>query len=172
MTTGQPLLIQLPLSVANGQAGTLVNIPVSSLSAATSLNKAKTTSSTATFILKPASAITTAPASAQAGATVPTLQASTGQMSVARAVYQGGTGGITTPNAGISVTTARTPAQPVFVAGAMSSVSSPATSGPAATGSTAPGPPQGTSLTSKTGRFVRCCTRLLCLWYLECLSCS
>lgn len=168
MTTGQPLLIQLPLSVANGQAGTLVNIPVSSLSAASSLNKAKTTSSTATFILKPASAITTAPASA----TVPTLQPSTGQMSVARAVYQGGTGGITTPNAGISVTTARTPAQPVFVAGAMSSVSSPATSGPAATGSTAPGPPQGTSLTSKTGRFVCCFTRLLCLTYLECLSCS
>lgn len=152
MTTGQPLLIQLPLSMANGQAGTLVNIPVSSLSAASSLNKTKTTSSTATFILKPASAITTAPASAPAA--VPALQASTGQMSLARAVYQGGTGGITTPNAGVSVTTARTPAQSVSVAGAMSSVSSPATSGPAATGSTAPGPPQGTSLTSKTGGFV------------------
>uniref|UniRef100_A0A3Q4B0Q0 Fibronectin type-III domain-containing protein n=1 Tax=Mola mola TaxID=94237 RepID=A0A3Q4B0Q0_MOLML len=134
MTTGQPLLIQLPLSVANGQAGALVNIPVSTLSAANSLNKAKTTSSTATFILKPASAITTAPAT----------------MSVARAVYQGGTGGITTPNAGVSVTTARTPAQAVSVAGALSSVSSPAASGPAATGSAAPGPPQGTSLTSKT----------------------
>nr|XP_046267911.1 activating transcription factor 7-interacting protein 1 isoform X2 [Scatophagus argus] len=150
VTTGQPLLIQLPLSMANGQAGTLVNIPVSSLSAASSLNKAKTTSSTATFILKPAPAITTAPASAPAAATVPALQASTGQMSVARAVYQGGTGGITTPSAGVSVTTARTPAQSVSVAGAMSSASSPATSGPAATGSTAPGPPQGTSLTSKT----------------------
>uniref|UniRef100_A0A3P8U318 Activating transcription factor 7 interacting protein n=1 Tax=Amphiprion percula TaxID=161767 RepID=A0A3P8U318_AMPPE len=154
MATGQPLLIQLPLSV-NGQAGTLVNIPVSSLSAASSLNKAKTTASTTTFILKPASATTTAPVSASAAATVPALQASTGQMSstqisLARAVYQGGTGGITTPNAGVSVTTARTPAQSVSVVGALSSASSPATSGPAATGSTAPGPPQGTSLTSKT----------------------
>ncbi|XP_074521228.1 activating transcription factor 7-interacting protein 1 isoform X2 [Halichoeres trimaculatus] len=155
MATGQPLLIQLPLSMTNGQAGTLVNIPVSSLSAASSLTKAKTTASTATFIIKPASAVTTAPVSAPAAATVPALQSSTGQMStsqisVARAVYQGGAGGITTPNAGVSVTTARTPAQPVSVAGAMSSASSPATSGPAATGSTAPGPPQGTSLTSKT----------------------
>ncbi|XP_038569546.1 activating transcription factor 7-interacting protein 1 isoform X1 [Micropterus salmoides] len=155
MTTGQPLLIQLPLSMTNGQAGTLVNIPVSSLSAAGSLNKTKTTASTATFILKPAPAITTAPASAPTAATVSALQASTGQissaqLSLARAVYQGGAGGITTPNAGVSVTTARTPAQSVSVAGAMSSASSPATSGPAATGSTAPGPPQGTSLTSKT----------------------
>ncbi|XP_070834331.1 activating transcription factor 7-interacting protein 1 isoform X4 [Chaetodon trifascialis] len=155
MATGQPLLIQLPLSMTNGQAGTLVNIPVSSLSTASSLNKAKTTASTTTFILKPAPAITTAPASVPAAATVPALQASTGQMSsaqisLARAVYQGGAGGITTPNAGVSVTTARTPAQSVSVAGAMSSASSPATSGPAATGSTAPGPPQGTSLTSKT----------------------
>uniref|UniRef100_A0A3B4TIR3 Activating transcription factor 7 interacting protein n=1 Tax=Seriola dumerili TaxID=41447 RepID=A0A3B4TIR3_SERDU len=155
VATGQPLLIQLPLSVTNGQAGTLVNIPVSSLSAANSLNKAKTTASTATFILKPAPTTTTAPMSAPAAATVPALQASTGQMSsaqisLARAVYQGGAGGITTPNAGVSVTTARTPAQSVSVAGAMSSASSPATSGPAATGSTAPGPPQGTSLTSKT----------------------
>ncbi|XP_075900277.1 activating transcription factor 7-interacting protein 1 isoform X3 [Nelusetta ayraudi] len=149
VASGQPLLIQLPLSMPNGPAGTLVNIPVSSLSAVSSLNKAKTTAATATFILKPASALTTAPASSPAVATVPALQASSGQMSVAR-VYQGGTGGITTPNAGISVTTARTPAQSVSVAGAMSSVSSPATSGPAATGSTAPGPPQGTSLTSKT----------------------
>uniref|UniRef100_UPI0037E7B4CF activating transcription factor 7-interacting protein 1 isoform X2 n=1 Tax=Semicossyphus pulcher TaxID=241346 RepID=UPI0037E7B4CF len=153
MATGQPLLIQLPLSMTNGQAGTLVNIPVSSLSAAGSLTKAKTTAST-TFILKPAPTVTTAPASATV-ATVPALQASAGQMSptqisLARAVYQGGAGGITTPNAGVSVTSARTPAQSVSVAGAMSSASSPATSGPAATGSTAPGPPQGTSLTSKT----------------------
>ncbi|XP_047433687.1 activating transcription factor 7-interacting protein 1 isoform X2 [Mugil cephalus] len=154
VATGQPLLIQLPLSV-NGQAGTLVNIPVSSLSAANSLNKAKTTASTTTFILKPAPITTTAPASAPGAATAQALQASPGQMSpaqisLARAVYQGGTGGISTPNAGVSVTTARMPAQSVSVVGAMSSVSSPATSGPAATGSTAPGPPQGTSLTSKT----------------------
>ncbi|KAL6110127.1 atf7ip [Pungitius sinensis] len=154
MAGGQPLLIQLPLSMTNGPAGTLVNIPMSSLSAAGSLGKAKTTSTT-TFILKPAPPITTSPALAPAVATVPALQASAGQMApaqitLARAVYQGGAGGITTPNAGVSVTTARTPAQSVSVAGALSSASSPATSGPAATGSTAPGPPQGTSLTSKT----------------------
>lgn len=151
MTTGQPLLIQLPLSVASAQAGTLVNIPVSSFSAASSLNKAKTTSSTTAFLIKPASAVTSAPVSAPV-TTVSALQGSPSQMSVARAVFQGGSGGICTPSAGVSVTTARTPAQPVSVAGAMSSVSSPATSGPAATGSTAPGPPQGTSLTSKTGQ--------------------
>ncbi|XP_068448051.1 activating transcription factor 7-interacting protein 1 [Clinocottus analis] len=156
MAGGQPLLIQLPLSMTNGQGGTLVNIPVSSLSAAGSLGKAKAATSTATFILKPAPAITTSPASgAAAVATVPALQASAGhmstaQLSFARPVYQGGAGGITTPNAGVSVTTARMPAQSVAVAGALSSASSPATSGPAATGSTAPGPPQGTSLTSKT----------------------
>ncbi|XP_042340953.1 activating transcription factor 7-interacting protein 1 [Plectropomus leopardus] len=154
VAAGQPLLIQLPISMANGQPGTLVNIPVSSLSAASSLTKAKTTAATTTFILKPAPATTTS-SSVPAVTTVPALQASTGQMSsaqisLARAVYQGGAGGITTPNAGVSVTTARTPAQSVSVAGAMSSASSPATSGPAATGSTAPGPPQGTSLTSKT----------------------
>ncbi|XP_054634066.1 activating transcription factor 7-interacting protein 1 [Dunckerocampus dactyliophorus] len=155
MTTGQPLLIQLPLSMANGQTGTLVNIPVSSLSAASSLNKPKTTASTATFIIKSAPATTTATASIPGAVTVPALQAPTGQMpsgqiSLARAVYQGGAGGISTPSAGVSVTTARTVAQPVSVAGAMSTVSSSATSGPAATGSAAPGPPQGTSLTSKT----------------------
>ncbi|XP_033937842.1 activating transcription factor 7-interacting protein 1 isoform X2 [Pseudochaenichthys georgianus] len=155
MAAGQPLLIQLPLSMTNGQGGMLVNIPVSSLSAATSHSKAKTTTTTTTFILKPASAITTSSASGPTVATVPSFQASTGmvsptQISIARALFQGGAGGITTPNAGVSVTTARAPAQSVSVAGAMSSASSPATSGPAATGSTAPGPPQGTSLTSKT----------------------
>ncbi|XP_034387916.1 activating transcription factor 7-interacting protein 1 isoform X2 [Cyclopterus lumpus] len=153
MAGGQPLLIQLPLSMTNGQGGTLVNFPVSSLSAGGSLGKAKTTTTTTTFILKPAPAITTSPASAVA--TVPALQASAGhmsptQISLTRAVFQGGAGGITTPNAGVSVTTARMPAQSVSVAGALSSASSPATSGPAATGSAAPGPPQGTSLTSKT----------------------
>lgn len=154
MTTGQPLLIQLPLSVANGQTGTLVNIPVSSFSAASSLNKAKTTSSTTAFLIKPASAVTSATVSAPVTTTVSALQGTTSQMSVARAVFQGGNGGICTPSAGVSVSTARTPTQPVSVAGAMSSISSPATSGPAATGSTAPGPPQGTSLTSKTGQWL------------------
>uniref|UniRef100_A0A096LW75 Activating transcription factor 7 interacting protein n=1 Tax=Poecilia formosa TaxID=48698 RepID=A0A096LW75_POEFO len=138
VTAGQPLVIQLPLSV-NGQTGTLVNFPVSSLAAATSLNKAKTTPSTTTFILKPSPAANTASA-----------PVATTQISLARAVYQGGAGRITTPNAGVSVTTVRAPAQSVSVAGAVSSASSPATSGPAATGSTAPGTPQGMSLTSKT----------------------
>ncbi|KAM3843277.1 uncharacterized protein ACN63O_021374 [Diretmus argenteus] len=154
MGPGQPLLIQLPLSMTNGQTGTLVNFPVSSLSAANSLNKGKTSTTTTTYILKPAPIITVATSSSVAD-TVLALQASTGQMSpgqisLARVVYSGGTGGINTPKAGVSVTAARTPAQLVSVAGAMSSASSPATSGPAATGSTAPGPPQGTSMTSKT----------------------
>ncbi|KAM3843042.1 uncharacterized protein ACN63O_021716 [Diretmus argenteus] len=154
MGPGQPLLIQLPLSMTNGQTGTLVNFPVSSLSAANSLNKGKTSTTTTTYILKPAPIITVATSSSVAD-TVSALQASTGQMSpgqisLARVVYSGGTGGINTPKAGVSVTAARTPAQSVSVAGAMSSASSPATSGPAATGSTAPGPPQGTSMTSKT----------------------
>lgn len=155
VAAGQPLVIQLPLSV-NGQTGTLVNFPVSSLSAATSLTKAKTTPSTTTFILKPSPATNPVSVSSSTAASLPAIQASAGQVSstqisVARAVYQGGAGGITTPNAGVSVTTARTPAQSVSVVGALSSASSPATSVPAATGSTAPGPPQGTSLTSKTG---------------------
>lgn len=154
MATGQPLLIQLPLSMANGQAGTLVNIPVSSLNAATSLNKAKTTAPT-TFILKSAPTSSSVVPNTLTAATVPTLQASaapvpTSQISLARAVYQGGAGAITTPNAGVSVATVRAPTQTVSVAGALSSTSSPVTSGPAATGSAAPGPPQGTSLTTKT----------------------
>ncbi|MED6253998.1 hypothetical protein ATANTOWER_011605 [Ataeniobius toweri] len=154
MAAGQPLVIQLPLSV-NGQAGTLVNFPVSSLAAATSLNKAKTTPSTTTFILKPSPAANAASVPTSTATALPALQASPGQVattqiSLARAVYQGGAGRITTPNAGVSVTTVRAPAQSVSVAGAVSSASSPATSGPAATGSTAPGTPQGTSLTSKT----------------------
>ncbi|KAK7929995.1 hypothetical protein WMY93_006390 [Mugilogobius chulae] len=154
MATGQPLLIQLPLSMANGQAGTLVNIPVSSLNAVTSLNKAKTTAPTTTFILKSAPTSTSVPSTLTA-ATLPALQApvsqvTTSQLSLARAVYQGGAGGITTPNSGVSVTSVRAPTQTVSVAGAMSSASSPVTTVPAATGSTAPGPPQGTSLTTKT----------------------
>ncbi|KAM6971772.1 activating transcription factor 7-interacting protein 1 [Aplochiton taeniatus] len=163
MSQGQPLLIQLPLSMANGQPGTLVNIPVSSFTAAGNnnpLNKVKASApatSTATFIIKaaPSSTLTTTTASATSSM-VPMLQASTVQMSpsqvsATRNVYQGGAGAISTPNAGgVSVTSARTPAHTVALAGAMSSSSSPAASGPAATGSTAPGPPKGTALTSKT----------------------
>ncbi|CAL8332774.1 unnamed protein product [Merluccius merluccius] len=141
---GQQLLIQLPLSVTNGQTGTLVNLPVSSFSAVNSLSKSKTTTPTTTFILKPATATTVSALQNS------TCQMSSAQISLARAVYQGGAGGIGTPNAGVSVTTARAPVQLVSVAGAVSSTLTPATSGPAATGSAAPGPPQGTSLTSKT----------------------
>lgn len=152
MASGQPLLIQLPLSMANGQTGTLVNIPVSTFNAATSLNKSKTTAPTTTFILKSAPASTSAGSSLTtvSALTAPTSQVPTTQISLARAVYQGGAGGITTPNAGISVSTARAATQVVSVVGAMSSALSPVTSGPAATGSTAPGAPQGTSLTTKT----------------------
>ncbi|XP_024295671.1 activating transcription factor 7-interacting protein 1 isoform X4 [Oncorhynchus tshawytscha] len=142
---GQPLLIQLPLSaMANGGAGTLVNIPVSSFAAANSLNKAKTTTPTTTYILKAGPTTST-----MAGPTTSTMALqpissttqlspamSPAQMTLARAVYQGGTGGISTPSAGMSVTTARVPVQ--------------ASSGPAATGSAAPGPPSGTAMTSKT----------------------
>ncbi|XP_057699295.1 activating transcription factor 7-interacting protein 1 isoform X2 [Corythoichthys intestinalis] len=160
--TGQPLIIQLPVSMTNGQTGTLVNFPVTSLPAAGTLNKPKTTAPTATFIIKSA-VTTTAAGSVPTPITVPALQASSSQVTsgpiaVTRAIYQGGAGGITTPNAGVSVTTARTVSvttartmvPTVSVAGAMSTASSSATSVPAATGSTAPGPPQGTSLTSKT----------------------
>nr|XP_029480372.1 activating transcription factor 7-interacting protein 1-like [Oncorhynchus nerka] len=142
---GQPLLIQLPLSaMANGGAGTLVNIPVSSFAAVNSLNKAKTTTPTTTYILKAGPTTST-----MAGPTTSTMALqpissttqlspamSPAQMTLARAVYQGGTGGISTPSAGMSVTTARVPVQ--------------ASSGPAATGSAAPGPPSGTAMTSKT----------------------
>ncbi|KAM9792104.1 activating transcription factor 7-interacting protein 1 [Neosynchiropus ocellatus] len=155
MTTGQPLLIQLPLSMANSQTGALVKIPVSSLSAANTFNNTKTTAAGTTLIFKPAPVTTTAAVSTPAVAAIPAIQTSAGQkpltqISLTRAVYQGGTGGIVTPHAGVSVTTARTQAQSVSVAGALSSTSSLITSVPAATGSAAPGPPQGVSLTSKT----------------------
>ncbi|XP_049577013.1 activating transcription factor 7-interacting protein 1 isoform X2 [Syngnathus scovelli] len=155
MMTGQPLIIQLPVSMTNGQTGTLVNFPVSSLPTASTLNKNKTTASTTTYIIKPAPVTTTAAGSIPTPITVPALQAppsqmSSGQLSLTRAVYQGGAGSITTPNAGVSVTPARSLISTVSVAGAMSTASSSSTSVPAATGSAAPGPPQGTSLTSKT----------------------
>ncbi|XP_061129331.1 activating transcription factor 7-interacting protein 1 isoform X2 [Syngnathus typhle] len=155
MMSGQPLIIQLPVSMANGQTGTLVNFPVSSLPTASALNKNKTTASTTAYILQPAPVTTTAAGSIPTPITVPALQAppsqmSSGQLSLTRAVYQGGAGSITTPNAGVSVTPARSLISTVSVAGAMSTASSSSTSVPAATGSAAPGPPQGTSLTSKT----------------------
>ncbi|XP_051993513.1 activating transcription factor 7-interacting protein 1 isoform X3 [Xyrauchen texanus] len=148
----QPLLIQLPLAMANGQSGALVNatggvglIPVSSLSTVNSINKAKTTTPATTFIIQKQAG--TLPSSSS------TLVTSSGPaMSLARAVYPGGTGTVSSPSTGISVTTARTPIQCAAVVGVSTATSSPGTTGPAATGSAAAaaGPPSASALASKT----------------------
>ncbi|XP_067297201.1 activating transcription factor 7-interacting protein 1 isoform X2 [Pseudorasbora parva] len=145
----QPLLIQLPLAMANGQSGALVNaggsvglIPVSSLSTVSSINKAKTTTPATTFILqKPAGSVVSSSSTSAAPA-----------VSLARAVYTGGTGTVSSPSTGISVTTARTPTQCAAVVGVSTAASSPGTTGPAATGSAAAaaGPPSASALASKT----------------------
>ncbi|XP_058654068.1 activating transcription factor 7-interacting protein 1 isoform X2 [Onychostoma macrolepis] len=145
----QPLLIQLPLAMANGQSGALVNtasgvglIPVSSLSTVSSNNKAKTTTPATTFILQKA-----------AGSVVSSSSTSSAPaVSLARAVYPGGTGIVSSPSTGISVTTARTPTQCAAVVGVSTAASSPGTTGPAATGSAAAaaGPPSASALASKT----------------------
>ncbi|KAK2909154.1 hypothetical protein Q8A67_004991 [Cirrhinus molitorella] len=145
----QPLLIQLPLAMANGQSGALVNtasgvglIPVSSLSTVSSNNKAKTTTPATTFILqKPAGSVVSSSSTSAAPA-----------VSLARAVYPGGTGTVSSPSTGISVTTARTPTQCAAVVGVSTAASSPGTTGPAATGSAAAaaGPPSASALASKT----------------------
>ncbi|XP_067261000.1 activating transcription factor 7-interacting protein 1 isoform X3 [Chanodichthys erythropterus] len=145
----QPLLIQLPLAMANGQSGALVNaaggvglIPVSSLSTVSSINKAKTTTPATTFILqKPAGSVVSSSSTSSAPA-----------VSLARAVYPGGTGIVSSPSTGISVTTARTPTQCAAVVGVSTAASSPGTTGPAATGSAAAaaGPPSASALASKT----------------------
>uniref|UniRef100_A0A673KF70 Activating transcription factor 7-interacting protein 1-like n=1 Tax=Sinocyclocheilus rhinocerous TaxID=307959 RepID=A0A673KF70_9TELE len=145
----QPLLIQLPLAMANGQSGALVNtasgvglIPVSSLSTVSSNNKAKMTTPATTFILqKPAGSVVSSSSTSSAPA-----------VSLARAVYPGGTGTVSSPSTGISVTTARTPTQCAAVVGVSTAASSPGTTGPAATGSAAAaaGPPSASALASKT----------------------
>ncbi|XP_048052472.1 activating transcription factor 7-interacting protein 1 isoform X2 [Megalobrama amblycephala] len=145
----QPLLIQLPLAMANGQSGALVNaaggvglIPVSSLSTVSSISKAKTTTPATTFILqKPAGSVVSSSSTSSAPA-----------VSLARAVYPGGTGIVSSPSTGISVTTARTPTQCAAVVGVSTAASSPGTTGPAATGSAAAaaGPPSASALASKT----------------------
>ncbi|ROL46459.1 Activating transcription factor 7-interacting protein 1 [Anabarilius grahami] len=145
----QPLLIQLPLAMANGQSGALVNaaggvglIPVSSLSTVSSINKAKTTTPATTFILqKTAGSVVSSSSTSSAPA-----------VSLARAVYPGGTGIVSSPSTGISVTTARTPTQCAAVVGVSTAASSPGTTGPAATGSAAAaaGPPSASALASKT----------------------
>ncbi|XP_030636123.1 activating transcription factor 7-interacting protein 1 [Chanos chanos] len=148
----QPLLIQLPLAMANGQSGALVTthntaggvglIPVSSLATVNNLNKAKTTTPGTTFILQKTSATTSS--------TPSSLSSSSGQAAVARPVHQGGSGMISTPSAGVSVTTARVPTQCAAGIGVASASSSPATTGPAATGSGAVGPPSAAAMASKT----------------------
>lgn len=150
--------------MANGQSGALVNaaggvglIPVSSLSTVNSLNKAKTTTAATTFILQKAPG--TVASSSSALTTV-----STPAMSLARAVYPGGTGTVSSPNTGISVTSARTPTQCAAVVGVSTAASSPGTTGPAATGSVAAaaGPPPASALASKTGMRHSALVSILC----------
>ncbi|XP_027011867.1 activating transcription factor 7-interacting protein 1 isoform X3 [Tachysurus fulvidraco] len=151
----QPLLIQLPLAMANGQGGAIAGgvglIPVSSLATVTSLSKAKTTTATTFILQKTAGSVTTS------SSTAPTSLASSAssavtQMPPSRPVYQGSAVTANSPNAGISVTTARAPAQCATVVGMATASSSPATTGPAATGSAAAsaGPPSASEMASKT----------------------
>lgn len=146
----QPLLIQLPLAMANGQAGTLAGgvglIPVSSLASVNSLNKSKTTTPTTTIILQKSAGNVVSSSS-------PLLSSTAPQMSLARSMYQGGSGTVSSPSAAVSVTTARTPTQCAPVVGVATASSSPATTGPAATGSAAAaatGPSSASAMTSKT----------------------
>ncbi|XP_017312644.1 activating transcription factor 7-interacting protein 1 isoform X3 [Ictalurus punctatus] len=151
----QPLLIQLPLAMANGQGGTIAGgvglIPVSSLATVTSLSKAKTTTATTFILQKTAGSVVTSSSSAPSSLTSSASSAVT-QMPPSRPVYQGGTGTASSPNAGISVTTARAPTQCATVVGMATASSSPATTGPAATGSAAAaaGPPSVSEMASKT----------------------
>ncbi|TSK17935.1 Activating transcription factor 7-interacting protein 1 [Bagarius yarrelli] len=151
----QPLLIQLPLAMANGQGGALAGgvglIPVSSLATVNSLSKAKTTTAT-TFILQKTAGSIAASSSSAPSSLVSSASSAVTQMPPSRPVYQSGTGAANSPNAGISVTTARAPAQCATVVGMATASSSPATTGPAATGSAAAsaGPPSASEMASKT----------------------
>ncbi|XP_058235983.1 activating transcription factor 7-interacting protein 1 isoform X3 [Hemibagrus wyckioides] len=151
----QPLLIQLPLAMANGQGGALAGgvglIPVSSLGTVNSLSKAKTTTAT-TFILQKTAGSVVTSSSAAPSSLASSASSAVTQMPPSRPVYQGGTGTANSPNAGISVTTARAPTQCATVVGMATASSSPATTGPAATGSAAAsvGPPSASEMASKT----------------------
>ncbi|KAK3511131.1 hypothetical protein QTP70_032096 [Hemibagrus guttatus] len=151
----QPLLIQLPLAMANGQGGAITGgvglIPVSSLATVNSLSKAKTTTATTFILQKTAGSVVTSSSSATSSLASSVSSAVT-QMPPSRPVYQGGTGTANSPNAGISVTTARAPTQCATVVGMATASSSPATTGPAATGSAAAsaGPPSASEMASKT----------------------
>ncbi|XP_048870547.1 activating transcription factor 7-interacting protein 1-like isoform X1 [Brienomyrus brachyistius] len=138
----QPLLIQLPLTVTNAQGGTMVAnhstgvelFPVTSL-AAVSTSKTKTTT---TFILQKAAPLTSVPPLTP----IPSI-------AVARAVPPGGSGIVSTPASGVSVSSARAPTQAISVVGVTSS--SFASSGPAATGGQSTGSAaSGPTMASKT----------------------
>ncbi|KAK1802862.1 hypothetical protein P4O66_021388, partial [Electrophorus voltai] len=143
----QPLLIQLPLTMANGQGGTLaggvglIPMPVNGI------NKAKTTTATTAFILQKTANVASSSSGSSLSTTAP-------QVSLARAVYQGGTGTVSSPSAAVSVTSARAPTQCATVVGVATASSSPATMLPAATGSSSaaggPGAPSASAMTSKT----------------------
>ncbi|KAJ8254309.1 hypothetical protein COCON_G00209210 [Conger conger] len=155
--TTSPLLIQLPLAVANAQGGTLLAnhgsgmelVPVTSLAGPSPLNKAKAANAApATFILQktvPSSAAVPVPSS-------PSLP----QITLARAAVYAGSGGmVTAPGSAVSVTSARTPAQCASAVGATSASSLPTSSTPAATGgqssgATASAPLSGAAMASKT----------------------
>ncbi|KAJ8283801.1 hypothetical protein COCON_G00026510 [Conger conger] len=145
----QPLLIQLPLAVTNTQGGSVMAnhntgmelIPVSSFGTVSTLNKSKTTTA-ATFILQK-----TTPSSLSSLPSSPALP----QITIARAVYPGGSGIVSFPSSGVSVSAARTPTQCASVAGVSSSSLLPASSAPAATGGQATsGPPSAAVMASKT----------------------
>ncbi|XP_026787617.1 activating transcription factor 7-interacting protein 1 isoform X2 [Pangasianodon hypophthalmus] len=151
----QPLLIQLPLAMANGQGGAIAGgvglIPVSSLATVNSLSKAKTTTATTFILQKTAGSVATSSSSAPSSL-ASSVSSAVAQMPPSRPVYQGGTGTASSPNAGISVTTARAPTQCAAVVGMATASSSPAATGPAATGSAAAaaGPPSASEMASKT----------------------
>ncbi|XP_048847969.1 activating transcription factor 7-interacting protein 1-like isoform X1 [Brienomyrus brachyistius] len=140
----QPLLIQLPLAVSGSQAGSIPAghspgvelISMSTLSGANALGKAKTSTPGTTYILQK----TTAAASSSSSGLSVTSSASLPQISVARAaIYSGGSGLIGVPSPGVSVSSARTPAQCAPVIGVTSASSLPPSSAPAATGGQTPG---------------------------------
>ncbi|KAL4647886.1 activating transcription factor 7-interacting protein 1-like isoform X2 [Arapaima gigas] len=144
-----PLLIQLPLTVASTQGGSIVTnhstgvelFPMTSMAPS---SKGKTTVPTTTFVLQKNTPVSS---------TMP--QTPTTAFTVARAVYPGGSGIVSTPSSGVSVSSARTPTQCISVVGVTSSSSLPVSSAPAATGgqstgTTASGPVAVTAMTSKT----------------------
>ncbi|KPP75932.1 activating transcription factor 7-interacting protein 1-like [Scleropages formosus] len=158
----QPLLIQLPLAVSNPQVGHTPGvelIPFSSLAGTTALSKAKTTApSTAIILQKSLGATATSSASIVPAPPAPPAP-SLPQITLARGgMPSGGSGIISVPSPGVSVSTARTPTPCISVVGVTSSSSLPTltSSVPAATGSHSSGlvlsgPVSAAVMASKTG---------------------